>query len=49
MVLAPDPGLSPPSRVVATAWIYKQTCTALDPTALATFVDQRAGKGPDTP
>lgn len=45
VVVAPNPDL--PAPVVATAWIYKRTCTALDIEAVRTFIDERAGQGPD--
>jgi hypothetical protein len=45
VVIAPNPDL--PEPVVATAWTYKRTCSAVDVGALEDFVDQRAGKGPE--
>lgn len=48
VVVAPDPDLPRRFPVVATGWIYKRTCTSLDTSALEDFVDQRAGKGPDS-
>jgi hypothetical protein len=44
VVVAPNPDL--PDLVVATAWTYKRTCSAVDADALQEFVDDRAGKGP---
>jgi len=48
VVVAPNPDLPQPYRVVATGWVHKRTCRALDIAALGEFVDQRAGKGPDS-
>jgi hypothetical protein len=45
VVVAPNPDLDDP--VVATAWTYKRTCSAVDTDALRQFIDERAGKGPD--
>jgi hypothetical protein len=45
VVVATNPDL--PDLVVATAWVHKQECDALDVHALEAFVDQRAGKGPE--
>jgi hypothetical protein len=45
VVVAPNADL--PDPVVATAWTYKRTCSAVDANALQDFVDQRLGKGPD--
>ena len=45
VVVAPNPDL--PSPVVATAWLYKRTCDAVDLAALEEFIDQHQGKGPD--
>jgi hypothetical protein len=45
VVIAPNPDL--PAPVVATAWLYKRTCTEPDVDALGAFVDQRVGHGPD--
>jgi hypothetical protein len=44
VVVAPNPDL--PDEVVATAWLYKRTCSEVDVDALREFVDARAGKGP---
>lgn len=46
VVVAPAPDLAKP--VIATGWLYKRTCSAVDVDALRDFVDQRQGKGPDT-
>ena len=46
VVVAPNPNL--PARVVATAWLNKQTCTSVDTTALRAFVRTRVGHGPGT-
>jgi len=45
VVVAPNPDLSSP--IVATAWLYKRTCDAVDRAALEEFIDERQGKGPD--
>lgn len=45
VVVAPNPDL--PDPVVATAWTYKQTCATVDVDALAEFVAERSGKGPE--
>jgi hypothetical protein len=44
VVVAPNPDL--PEPVVATAWVHKRSCTAVDVDALEEFVDQRVGEGP---
>jgi hypothetical protein len=49
VVVAPNPDLSPRYRVVATGWIHKQTCTAVDTDALRRFVRLRGGKGAGAP
>ncbi len=41
VVVAPNDDL--PDQVVATAWTWKQTCSAVDVEALARFVDEHAG------
>lgn len=47
VVVAPAvAGLPGDAVVVATAWLAKRTCTAVDLDALSTFVDRRAGRGP---
>lgn len=43
VVVAPQPTL--PARVVATAWTYKLTCSAVDTAAVTKFADAHAGKG----
>jgi hypothetical protein len=45
VVVAPAPDLGKP--VIATAWLYKRSCSAVDVDAVQEFVDQRLGKGPD--
>jgi hypothetical protein len=45
-IVAPNPGL--PERVVATAWLFKQTCTAVDVDALRRFAADHADHGPGT-
>ena len=44
VVVAPNPGL--PDKVVATAWVFKQTCGSVDVAALRQFVSTHRGKGP---
>ncbi|MEY2434337.1 MAG: hypothetical protein QOC92_4062 [Acidimicrobiaceae bacterium] len=44
VAVVPNPDL--PARVVATAWLTKQTCTSVDVAALRTFVDAHVGHGP---
>lgn len=44
VVVAPNPSL--PDRVVATAWLFKQTCSGVDTAALRGFIRTRAGHGP---
>lgn len=46
VVVAPNPDLDDP--VVATAWLFKRTCDAVDVAALQAFVDERVGNGPDS-
>jgi drug/metabolite transporter (DMT)-like permease len=46
VVVAPNPSL--PDRVVATAWLFKQTCSGVDAEALRGFIRTRAGHGPGT-
>jgi drug/metabolite transporter (DMT)-like permease len=46
VVVAPNPSL--PDRVVATAWLFKQTCSGVDAPTLRGFVRTRAGHGPGT-
>ncbi|MEY2461623.1 MAG: hypothetical protein QOG30_3453 [Acidimicrobiaceae bacterium] len=40
------PNASLPDRVVATAWLFKQTCSGVDTAALRGFIRTRAGHGP---
>jgi hypothetical protein len=42
------PNASLPNRVVATAWLFKQTCSGIDTAALRGFIRTRAGHGPGT-
>jgi hypothetical protein len=44
VVVAPNSDL--PDAVVATAWVAKRTCSAVDVAALEDFISQRRGKGP---
>ncbi len=44
VVVAPNANL--PSRVVATAWLFKQTCDGVDAPALRGFIRTRVGHGP---
>jgi drug/metabolite transporter (DMT)-like permease len=46
VVVAPNASL--PDRVVATAWLFKQTCSGVDAAALRGFIRTRAGHGPGT-
>jgi hypothetical protein len=43
VVVAPNASL--PDRVVATAWLYKQTCSGVDSAALRGFIRTRVGRG----
>lgn len=45
VVVAPDPDLD--DAVVATAWVHKRSCSAVEVTALERFIEERVGKGPD--
>jgi hypothetical protein len=45
VVVAPNPDL--PAPVVATAWLFKRTCDAVDVGALRAFASERAGQGPE--
>lgn len=44
VVIAPGDNL--PSRIVATAWTWKLTCSSPDATALSDFVDRRRSDAP---
>jgi hypothetical protein len=44
VVVAPAADL--PAAVVATAWVYKRSCSSVDTAALRDFVEARKGKGP---
>jgi hypothetical protein len=44
VVVAPNPDLH--AAVVATAWLYKRSCSSVDTAALQEFVHERLGKGP---
>jgi drug/metabolite transporter (DMT)-like permease len=46
VVVAPNASL--PDRVVATAWLFKQTCSGVDTPTLRGFIRSRAGHGPGT-
>jgi hypothetical protein len=46
VIVAPNADI--PDRVVATAWLFKQTCSGVDVGALRTFAAERQGKGPGT-
>jgi hypothetical protein len=46
VVVAPNPDL--PDEVVATAWLFKQRCSAPDVQAMRTFADDHVGHGPGT-
>ena len=45
VVVAPNPDL--PSPVVATAWVYKRSCTSVDVDPLKDFIEERVGRGPE--
>jgi hypothetical protein len=45
VVVAPNADL--PSPVVATGWVYKQTCDAVDVPTLEDFIAERVGRGPE--
>ena len=45
VVVAPNPDL--PDAIVATAWVYKRSCSSVDVDALQAFVDERVGNGPE--
>jgi hypothetical protein len=44
VAVAPNPDL--PDRVVATAWLFKQTCSGVDAGALRAFAEAHVGEGP---
>ena len=44
--IAVAPASDLPERVVATAWLFKQTCDAVDVEALRTFAEGHRGEGP---
>ena len=46
VVVAPNASLS--DHVVATAWLFKQTCSGVDTAALRGFIRTHAGRGPGT-
>ncbi len=46
VIVAPNPDL--PDRVVATAWLNKQTCSAVDVPQLRGFIRNHQGRGPGT-
>lgn len=45
VTVAPNPDLD--DAVVATAWLYKRSCSDVDPDAIEQFVADRVGKGPE--
>lgn len=45
VVVAPNPDLA--ATVVATAWLFKRSCAAVDATALRDFVESHRGRGPE--
>lgn len=45
VTVAPNPDL--PEPVVATAWVFKQSCSTVDAAALEEFIDERVGQGPE--
>ena len=46
VIVAPADALPDDAAVVATAWVTKQVCGAVDPTVLATFAADHVDKGP---
>jgi hypothetical protein len=44
VIVAPNPDL--PAKVVATAWVTKQTCSSVDAAAVNAFIAAHRGKGP---
>jgi hypothetical protein len=49
VVVAPASSLPGDAHVVATAWVTRQVCTAVDLGQLRHFVQARSGKGPGRP
>jgi hypothetical protein len=45
VTVAPNPDLDDP--VVATGWVFKQTCSAVDADELEQFISDHVGNGPD--
>lgn len=45
VTVAPNPDL--PEPVVATAWVFKRSCSTVDAAALREFIDARVGRGPE--
>jgi len=45
VVVAPNPDLA--DQVVATAWLFKRACRAVDAVGLQEFVDDHVGNGPE--
>lgn len=48
VVVAPAAKLPPKAEVVATAWLYKLSCSTLDIGALEQFISERKHHGPGT-
>jgi hypothetical protein len=44
VIVAPNPDL--PAKVVATAWVTKQTCSSVDTATINAFIAAHRGKGP---
>lgn len=49
VVVAPAASLPGGAHVVATAWVTRQVCTAVDLEQLRQFISARSGKGPGHP
>lgn len=49
VVVAPASSLPGDAHVVATSWVTRQVCTAVDVGQLRHFVEARSGKGPGRP